>query len=74
MAGLFYQPEFVKVSFDIFGIRVSRQTSSRVDWPSKRSFYCKSILDFVEMRVCSLVYNSEVSQKKSIEDVIVIAR
>jgi hypothetical protein len=24
--------------------------------PSKRPFYCKPILDFVETRVCSLVY------------------
>jgi hypothetical protein len=41
-------------------LRHSRSPSKnkfRDGLPSKRSFYCKSILDFVERRVCSLVYN-----------------
>jgi hypothetical protein len=47
---------FVKVSFDIFGTRDSRRNKPGDGLPSKRPFYCKPILDFIETRVCSLVY------------------
>lgn len=57
-----YQPEFVKVSFDTFGISDNRRTSSGMDRRSKRSFTCKPILDFVETLVCSLVYSLQVSR------------
>src|SRR5882724_5989486 len=57
MAGLLIQPEGLLRCRSISSalvIAVENKPGERL--PSKRSFYCKSILDFGETRVCSLVY------------------
>src|SRR5437870_294687 len=57
MAGLLIQPEgllrFRSISSALV-IAVENKPGDGL--PSKRSFYCKPILDFIETRVCSLVY------------------
>jgi hypothetical protein len=47
---------FVKEPFDISAFVIAFENKPGDGLASKRSFYCKSILDFVETHVCSLVY------------------
>jgi hypothetical protein len=57
MAGLLIQPEGLLWSRSISSALVIAVENKPGDGlPSKRSFYRKSILDFVETHVCSLVY------------------
>jgi hypothetical protein len=37
-----------------------------MDCPTQQSFYCKTILDFVERRVCSVVYSFEVCSRSEL--------
>src|SRR5882724_8176001 len=57
MAGLLIQPEGLLRRRSISSALVIAVENKPGDGlPSKRSFYCKSMLDFIETRVCSLVY------------------
>src|SRR5882724_9811407 len=57
MAGLLIQPEGLLRRRSISSALVIAVENKPGDGlPSKRSFYCKPILDFIETRVCSLVY------------------
>ena len=57
MAGRLIQPEGLLRCRSIFSALVIAVENKPGDGlPSKRSLYCKSILEFVETHVCSLVY------------------
>jgi hypothetical protein len=47
-------------------VRVVDIKLKRMDWPTQQSFYGKTILGFVNTRVCSVVYSFEVCSRSEL--------